>query len=92
MEYIILFVVSVCHIVFAIIGTRNVWRTVVLDNHKKRINIVLLWLVPFIWYWIIKSILKPTPGSSEFIDEEKRQSGQYFESGLGAPGAGLRER
>ena len=92
MKLIILLVVVICYIIFAILGTRKVLKTVVFEKKQKRLNIVLLWVVPFLWYWIINSILKPIPGSSEFTDEEKHQSNQFYESGLGAPGAGLRER
>jgi hypothetical protein len=46
----------------------------------KTFHILMLWLVPFIWIILLKSLFKPTPGSYEFINKEEPDS--LTESGL----------
>jgi hypothetical protein len=50
------------------------------DKGQKRIHNVLIWLVPFIWIMIIKTITKPTPGSANY---NKTDKGSFSESGIG---------
>lgn len=57
------------------------------DFSKKKINKFIMWVIPFIWYFIIKIVLQRIPGSHEI--PEKRESGTYHENGHGAPGAGI---
>jgi hypothetical protein len=47
----------------------------------KTFHIFMIWLVPFIWIMLLKSLFKPTPGSHKFIDKEEPDS--LTESGLG---------
>ena len=85
------FIILLCatHCMFSIFGTRKISKSILLNKNKKIINLILLWCIPFFWYWILLTILKRTPGSQEFTKEEKYYSSQYYESGKGSPGAGI---
>ncbi len=41
----------------------------------------MIWLVPFLWIFILKSVTKPTPGSDKFEDKSNPESST--ECGLG---------
>ena len=51
------------------------------DKGSKLIHNVLIWLVPFIWITIIKTISKPTPGSGNY--NKTKDNGTFYESGIG---------
>ena len=48
---------------------------------QKRINTILVWTFPFVWYWFIKSLIKPT----EVMTKGKRKidKSNFTESGKG---------
>ena len=39
-------------------------------GRKKTFHSVMIWLIPFFWIMILKSLFKPTPGSSSFQDKK----------------------
>lgn len=82
--------ICIIHIVLSIIGTRRILSTILLDPKKKKINIVLLWLIPFLWYQLVKNILKRTPGSHEIPIKNDISSNVFHESGKGAPCTDIR--
>lgn len=51
------------------------------DKGQKLIHNVLIWVVPFIWIMIIKTITKPIPGSANF--NKTKDKGTFSESGIG---------
>lgn len=80
----ILILIILAHIILSIIGTVMISRSTVLDQ-KKGLNILLLWLVPFLWFVLIKYLIKPTPGSNEVPIKNDVSSNVFHESGKGAP-------
>lgn len=48
---------------------------------QKIIHNILVWLIPFFWILIIRSMTKPTPGSHNFEDKDEDKG--FYESGLG---------
>jgi len=47
----------------------------------------LIWLLPFIWGFVLKAILKePLPGSADFSEERNKHDSGYYESGIGQAG------
>jgi hypothetical protein len=59
------------------------------DNRKKRLNKIIMWFIPFIWYLVFKSVVQRVPGSYEIPN--KSDSGPFYENGFGAPGAGIKD-
>lgn len=57
-NYIIIIALSVAHLAIS-------WRTQVLINRsllnrfQKRVNSILTWLFPFIWAFVVKTMIKP---------------------------------
>jgi hypothetical protein len=47
----------------------------------------LIWLIPFFWIVIIKTMTKPTPGSVNY-NKKTKDKGTFSESGLGLWGDG----
>ena len=91
MEKYIYIIILVAHIILSIIGTVRIKRTIVFDTQKKKINTWLLWLVPFIWYFLINDVISTIPGSEDMPVKNDVSSDNFHESGLGAPQAGLRD-
>ena len=80
------------HFVLSIIGTRVLLKTAILTRLQKRLNLILLWTLPVIWYLFVKTIYKKTPGSHEVPVKNDVSSNNSYESGIGAPGAGIGNR
>jgi len=57
----------------------------VFNPNQRLLHHVLIWLIPFFWIIIVKSIIKPTHGSSNF-KKTKPNSG-FHESGIGIWGS-----
>jgi hypothetical protein len=41
----------------------------------------MIWMIPFVWIFILKSLTKPTPGSYKF--DNKKNPDSFTERGLG---------
>jgi hypothetical protein len=39
-------------------------------GRRKAFHAIMIWLFPFCWILILKSLFKPTPGSSSFQDKK----------------------
>jgi hypothetical protein len=57
----------------------NRTNTVFSDNQRLLHNF-LIWIIPFIWIMIIKTMTIPTPGSGKF---KKAKPSGFYESGIG---------
>ncbi|NOQ24608.1 MAG: hypothetical protein GQ564_04525 [Bacteroidales bacterium] len=57
-------------------------KSYLLDNDKKKINIILTWTIPILWFLIVKMITK---GSTGTMTKEKRKidKSNFYECGLG---------
>jgi hypothetical protein len=40
-------------------------KSILFTGRIKIFHLVMIWLIPFIWIFILKSLTKPTPGSYE---------------------------
>jgi hypothetical protein len=47
----------------------------------KSFHILMIWLIPFIWIILLKTLFKPTPGSYQF--NNKKEPDSLKEGGLG---------
>jgi len=55
-------------------------------RRQKVTHNILIWLIPFFWIMIIKTIAAPTPGSQHF--KKTKDKGGFYESGIGIWGHG----
>ncbi len=37
---------------------------------KRTFHFIMIWLIPFVWILLLKTLFKPTPGSHAFIDKK----------------------
>lgn len=51
------------------------------NKRQKLIHNVLIWVVPFLWVMILKTIIKPTPGTASY--KKTKGKGDFYESGIG---------
>jgi len=80
MDWKIKLIILTVYIIYGIIITGKIKESPILDNPKKNLNIILLWLIPFIWGLIVLSMIKPSMTSH--IDRKKLSKRQkYHESG-----------
>ncbi|CAN5662076.1 hypothetical protein BH11BAC3_BH11BAC3_20810 [soil metagenome] len=80
-KYLILTVLIAASLIYSLIYTVKFRETKLFTGNVRTFHLVMIWLVPFIWIFILKSITKSTPGSHEFPD--KNNSTTFTESGLG---------
>lgn len=50
-------------------------------DRQKLVHEILIWLIPFFWIVIVKTLMTPTPGSHDY--KKKDEDGGFYESGLG---------
>lgn len=81
MNYVIIVIFILLHYYFTSNYHNRIRNTPVFNNTQKNIHIVLIWIIPFIWFWIIKGIITP----SETMTKHKRKTDitNYYESGKG---------
>jgi hypothetical protein len=51
---------------------------------QKQLHSILIWLIPFIWVILLKSLTKPAPGSHHY--PKKKGDDGFYESGTGSWG------
>ena len=82
---ILVYIFLTIHIVLSCIGTIKIKNTIYLNNRRKIINLICLWLIPFLWFLILTIMLKRTPGSYEMEIKNDVSSNNFYESGKGNP-------
>lgn len=48
------------------------------SDNQKLLHNVLIWIIPFFWIMILKTMIAPTPGSTK-----SRKKKSFYESGIG---------
>lgn len=56
---------------YTIVFTKNNFFT----GRKKAFHLVMIWLIPFLWALLLKTVVKPIPGSYQI--EQKKNSDEY---------------
>ena len=77
------------HLVVAAFAIVNTVKTNEFSKKQRAVNIILILLIPFIWAFLVHYLLKPEPGSFEVEVKNDVSSNNFYESGSGAPGAGI---
>lgn len=73
-EVFVLSTVMILHAFFAFRYTKKILDSPRLKIPQKRINSAMVWLIPFLWYQMIKSLLEP----SEVMTKNKRSGKKSF--------------
>ena len=82
MNYILLFVFLI-YTIYTLRFALKFNKTADSYFNKKQIILhnFLIWLIPFFWIMIIKTVASPTPGSKN--RKRTKDKGNFYESGLG---------
>lgn len=87
MEYYFLFGLLIVYFILTLSFAIKFNKTDVFFNKRQKlIHNVLIWLFPFIWIMILKTILKPTPGTAN--NKKAKNKGSFYESEIGIWGDG----
>jgi hypothetical protein len=85
-EY-ILFALLLIYLVFTFLFAIKFRKKAMIYSPKqKRLHSILIWLIPFIWIILLKSLSKPTPGSHHYPN--KKSDGGFDDNGMTSWGDG----
>ena len=85
-KYILLIILGGIHLIYTIRIQRKVSASILLNRKQKILNTVMIWLIPYIWYQLIKNLIHP---NYEIMTKTKREQlknkkgGGFYESGKG---------
>jgi len=80
-KYILIALPVVIYLVYTTRYSFVLFRNVYLTKRQKNINLILIWLIPFIWILFLKTFFQSTPGSHQV--KIKKNPDSFTESGLG---------
>lgn len=69
------------YLFYTIHYTFVLFKNVFLTGRQRIINLVLIWLIPFIWILFLKTFFKSVPGSHQI--KKRKDTDRFIESGLG---------
>lgn len=76
-------VVALFYLYFTIKTQIKIVRTIDLNKNQKVLNSIFLWLIPFLWGLLVKTILKDGASGTVTKDKRKVKSSHYYESNMG---------
>jgi len=80
-KYSVLAIIVVFYVVYTLRFSLHFYKSILFNGLVKGFHLTMFWLVPFIWIYLVKNLIKPTPGSREFEHKESPESST--ECGLG---------
>jgi hypothetical protein len=63
--FLLIFTLLIIYIIYTIRYFLVVRKSLFFSGKIKVLHLVLIWLIPFIWIFILKNLTKSTPGSYE---------------------------
>ncbi len=68
--------------------TRNIKASFILSDRNKKLHIVMVWLIPFLWYYLVKDFIisNMKTMTKEERDRLNGKNGSFYESGKGIYG------
>ena len=69
-KYILLTVLVTFYLVYTIKFTLILRKDTFFGGRRRTFHFFMIWLFPFVWIWILKTLFKPIPGSVEFKDKK----------------------
>ena len=87
-ESIWLNVLILIYLIYSVIFTKKLYESNILDNDQKRMNTIMLWLIPFVWGLIVRSILKTNHSTNLNVSNKKYNSHSNFDNWKNLTGMG----
>jgi hypothetical protein len=63
-------IVFIIYLIYTIRYAITFSKNTIFEGKRKKLHSILIWIIPFAWIMLLKSILKRTPGSHEFQDKK----------------------
>ena len=57
---VIFILLGLIHVIFAIGFTQKIYGSNRFGETQKRLNTIMVWIIPFLWFLLIRDMLKPT--------------------------------
>ena len=70
LKYSLLGVILILYLIITIKYSIVFKKNTYFKGRRRKFHAIMIWLFPFVWIAILKSFLKPTPGSVEFLDKK----------------------
>ncbi|MDO6739441.1 hypothetical protein [Wenyingzhuangia sp. 2_MG-2023] len=86
---IILYAIIVIYLIFNFFTLRKILKNKVLTSIQKLINSIMIFIIPFIWYFLISELLDDkveTMTKTKRDKLRKKKRGGFYESGIGING------
>jgi hypothetical protein len=80
-RYSILIALALFYLFYTIRYTITFKKNILFTGYLKAFHFLMIWMIPFVWIFILKSLTKPTPGSYKF--DNKKNPDSFTERGLG---------
>lgn len=65
MKIFLLIIIALVYIIYTFKYAFVLKNSLVYKGKSRILHQVLIWLIPFVWVWLLKSLSKSTPGSFE---------------------------
>lgn len=69
-KYSLFAIVLILYMIITIRYTITFLKNTYFKGRRRKFHSIMIWLFPFVWIGILKTFLKSTPGSNEFIDKK----------------------
>lgn len=66
------------YLIYSLAYTIKFSNNRLITGRVRIFHFLMIWLIPFFWIWLLKLILRPTPGSAEF--EVKKEPDEFKEN------------
>lgn len=83
---IILCIIFILHLYFGLKFQKRIKESKVLGDSQKRINSIMIWIIPFVWFWLIKGMLGTKTMETMTKSKRKIDKSNFTESGIGTMG------
>ena len=70
-QIIILSSIAVFYLVFTIQYFLVLKKNIIFSGWIKRLHLIMIWLIPFVWILLLKALTQNTPGSYEIENKEE---------------------
>ena len=86
--YLFLLIVIYFYVDFTLQMTRNIKVSPILSDRNEILHIVMVWLIPFLWYYLVKGFIisNMKTMTKEERDRLNSKNGNFYESGKGMYG------
>jgi hypothetical protein len=75
--------ILIAYLYFSIKTQKKILKYHVFNRQQKIIHSILVWLLPFIWGYVLRAVMNPTPGSAEMYNKRQDQQPHFYESKKG---------